>query len=34
MTLNRWKAKLWKFNGWSVCGIALVAFPAGCTWIE
>ncbi|MGO9340872.1 MAG: NIPSNAP family protein [Terracidiphilus sp.] len=29
MTLNRWKAKLWKFNGWSVCGIALVAFAAG-----
>jgi NIPSNAP len=29
MTLNRWKAKLWKFNGWSVCGIALAAFAAG-----
>jgi hypothetical protein len=29
MTLNRWKAKVWKFNGWSVCGIALVAFAAG-----
>jgi hypothetical protein len=29
MTLNRWKAKLWKFNGWSVCGIALVAFAVG-----
>jgi hypothetical protein len=29
MKLNRWKAKAWKFNGWSVCGIALVAFAAG-----
>jgi hypothetical protein len=29
MKLNRWKAKVWKFNGWSVCGIALVAFAAG-----
>ena len=29
MTLNRWKAEVWKFNGWSVCGIALVAFAAG-----
>jgi len=29
MKLNRWKAKVWKFKGWSVCGIALVAFAAG-----
>jgi NIPSNAP len=29
MKLNRWKAKVWKLNGWSVCGIALVAFAAG-----
>jgi len=29
MKLNRWKAKVWKFNGWSVCGIALVALAAG-----
>ena len=29
MTLNRWKAKVWKFNAWSVCGITLVAFAAG-----
>jgi len=29
MKLNSWKAKVWKFNGWSVCGTALVAFAAG-----
>ena len=29
MKLNRWKAKVWKLNGWSVCGIALVAFAVG-----
>jgi hypothetical protein len=29
MKLNRWKAKVRKFNGWSVCGMALVAFAAG-----
>jgi NIPSNAP len=29
MELDRWKVKVWKFNGWSVCGIALVAFAAG-----
>jgi hypothetical protein len=29
MTLNHWKAKAWKLNGCSVCGIALVAFAAG-----
>jgi hypothetical protein len=29
MTLNRWKAKVWKFNGWPACGIALAAFAAG-----
>jgi len=29
MKLNSWKAKVWKFNGWSVCGMALVAFAAG-----
>ena len=29
MKLNSWKAKVWKFNGWSVCGIALVAFAVG-----
>jgi hypothetical protein len=29
MKLNRWKAKVWKFNGWSVCGIVMVAFAAG-----
>jgi hypothetical protein len=29
MKLNSWKAKVWKSNGWSVCGMALVAFAAG-----
>ena len=29
MKLDRSKPKVWKFNGWSVCGIALVAFAAG-----
>jgi len=29
MKLNGWKAKVWKFNGWSVCGIALVVLAAG-----
>jgi NIPSNAP len=29
MKLNQWKAGVWKFNGWSVCGVALVAFAAG-----
>ena len=29
MKLNGWKAKVWKFNGWFVCGVALVAFAAG-----
>lgn len=29
MKLNRWIAKVWKFNGWSVCGIVMVAFAAG-----
>jgi hypothetical protein len=29
MKLNRWNAGVWKFNGWSVCGVALVAFAAG-----
>jgi hypothetical protein len=29
MKLNSWKVKVWKFNGWSVCCMALVAFAAG-----
>jgi NIPSNAP protein len=29
MKLSSWKAKVWKFNGWSVCGTALIAFAAG-----
>ena len=29
MKLSRWKAKVWKFKGWSVCGIALIVFAAG-----
>ena len=29
MTLNRSETKVWKFNGLSICGIALIAFAAG-----
>jgi NIPSNAP len=29
MKLNSWKGKILKFNRWSVCGMALVAFAVG-----
>jgi hypothetical protein len=29
MTLNRWKLRGWKSNGWTVCVLALLSFAAG-----